>query len=177
MKCMYAMRYPAAFILVLVLMLSLSGCFGLGNMPGPAEQNITDEAAVPQTEDFQEQQAEKADDREVLFSAGGVTVKAETPDLQSENPALTLFFENTTGKSVNWTIETLTLDGFEIPLGSECSIPAGERSQYAFPLNSQLVSMLLGAGEHTVSVSSVLSDETGNTLARADSDTITVRFG
>ena len=39
------------------------------------------------------------------------------------------------------------------------------------------ISMLLGAGEHTVSVSSVLSDETGNTLARADSDTITVRFG
>ena len=175
MKPVCFLKIPAAIVLSLAMALFLSGCFGSGDGQTPAEPQITE--GEPELKTEIQAPEEPSDERIVVFSAAGVTVRAETPEQNSGSPALTLYFDNTTGEEALWTIESLTLDGFEIPLGSECRIPAGEQSRYSFPLDDPMVSVFLGKGEHRISVSSTLTDADGNVLARADSDTVTVRFG
>lgn len=166
-------RSLSVLVLLALMILALSGCDGLWGDSDSGEQAVqegTSELDAVPGED-------QPDDRALIFSAEGVTVKADALVTEDGTPSLALYFENNTGEETAWVVDTLTLDGIQIPLGSVCAIPAGERSTYTFPLESPMISMFLKAGEHTVSVSSTLADVSGNTLAQAESDTITVRFG
>ena len=110
----------------------------------------------------------------LIFEAAGVTIFAESLVKNGNALAFTVSLTNQGAETVHWTFDTVTLDGMTMHVDDGCDVPAGGTILYTYTLNNPLLSFLIGPGEHSVSVRSILTSSDGSVIAEGESDTVAI---
>ena len=138
------------------------------NTPAPAPENAGEPAGQTQ---------ESAVENAVVFRGGDVTVTAESLDQTDDGVVFTISLEHGRAEAVTWTLQSVTLDGFSLPVNADVSLGAGETARYQYTVDKAAAALFMGRGEHTVSLRSAVYDAAGTLLSEYTSDAVSVSMG